>query len=62
MVCVWLLSLLDGRRSFLLVGLFQEALIAPGIYSNGGSFTEGGLAARFDLWHRLTASLEVVAG
>jgi hypothetical protein len=56
------MSLLDARRSFLLVGLFQEALVAPGIYTGGISFTEGGMAARFDLWHRLTASLEVLAG
>jgi hypothetical protein len=56
------LSYLDDKRSLLLVGLFQEALFAPGIYTNGISFTEGGLAARFDICRRLTASLELLAG
>jgi hypothetical protein len=56
------LSYLNWKRSLLVVGLFQEALQAPGVYGDGFSFTEGGVAARFDMWHRLTASLEVLAG
>ena len=55
-------SLLDGARSLVVVGLFQETLRAPGIYSPGMTFTEGGLGARFDWSRRLTATFEVHAG
>jgi hypothetical protein len=55
-------SLLDGERSLVLVGLFQESLRAPGIYSPGMTFAEGGVAARFDWSRRLTATFEVLAG
>jgi len=55
-------SLLDGARSLLLVAFFQEGLRAPGIYTRGAAFAEGGVAARFDLAFRLTASLEALAG
>jgi hypothetical protein len=55
-------SLLDGARSLLVVAFFQEALRAPGIYTRGAAFAEGGVAARFDLANRLTAYLEALAG
>jgi hypothetical protein len=56
------LSLLDGARSLVVVGFFQEALRAPGVYTPGAAFAEGGVGARFDLRRRLTASLELSAG
>jgi hypothetical protein len=55
-------SLLDGARSLLLVAFFQEALTAPGFYTRGTAFREGGIAARFDLAYSLMASVEVRAG
>jgi hypothetical protein len=48
------LSFLDEARSLL--------LFAPGSYTTGTSFTEGGVAVRFDTRRRLTLSLEVAAG
>jgi hypothetical protein len=56
------LSMLDGRRSLLLVAFFQEIGYAPGVYTHGIGYSEGGIAARFDLSQRLTASLEGLAG
>ncbi len=55
-------SFIDGRRSLLLVGFFQEALQAPGVYAPAASFSEGGLEARFDVAHKLTIELNGLAG
>lgn len=55
-------SMLRGRHSLLLVGFLQEAGYAPGVYTPGIGFTEGGIAVRYDLRRRLTASLEGLAG
>jgi hypothetical protein len=38
------------------------ALRAPGIYTRGAVFSEGGVAARFDLANSFTAYLEALAG
>ena len=56
------ISLLDGPRSLLVVAFYQEALRAPGIYTPGAAFAEGGVAARFDLAWSLTASLAALGG
>jgi hypothetical protein len=56
------LSMLDGKRSLVLVAFFQEAGIAPDVYTSGIAYSEGGVAARFDIARRLTASLEAFAG
>ncbi len=55
-------SFLDGKRSLLLTAFFQEEGRARAVYTPGDAFAEGGIAGRFDLADRLTASVEVRAG
>jgi hypothetical protein len=55
-------SMLSGKYSLVLVAFFQEAASAPDIYTSGSAFSEGGVAARFDITRKLTASLEAFAG
>jgi len=55
-------SFLESERSLLLVAFVQEGLRAPGIITPGAAFTEGGLAARFDLGRSLSLSAEAFGG
>lgn len=55
-------SWIAGRRSLLLVAFAQEVGYAPGVYTPGLGYTEGGVAARFDLSRRLTAYVEGFGG
>ncbi len=56
------LSMLEGKHALVLVAFFQEAGNAPDVYTPGMAYSEGGVAARFDIARRLTASLEALAG
>jgi hypothetical protein len=55
-------SWLAGAHSLLLVAFFQETVRAAGVYTPGITFSELGLAARWDVARRLTLSLEGLAG